>query len=185
MKNDRLLKLLRKELNLSDVSFSDEEILRVTKGTLLRARIEIGLAKEQFGNIVSDEIKNLRNRLKKYRNKKLNDTIDTIASAYAAAVARKNCPELVKVIYFNTKDCPIACPLEAEWQPIETAPKDGTAVLGYAGETMTTIFWRAAGDDLSLEHFPDKKGYWSVCPGLTMWGSWTPTHWTPLPNKPK
>jgi len=37
------------------------------------------------------------------------------------------------------------------WQPIETAPKDGTAVLAYAaGYGMTTVEWFEAG------------GYWNL-----------------------
>jgi hypothetical protein len=68
---------------------------------------------------------------------------------------------------------------EREWQPIETAPKDGTEVLifdanakkGYVGDTPNVAYW----DD-------SREAGW--------WGSYeteqtrphTPTHWMPLPS---
>ena len=61
----------------------------------------------------------------------------------------------------------------SEWQPIETAPKDGTAVLVYDGK-ITTAEWYGLG------------GYWSLC----RVGAWAedsetdPTHWMPLPDPP-
>lgn len=62
----------------------------------------------------------------------------------------------------------------SEWQPIETAPKDGTVLLGYenkAGVEMFTFRW--------CEH----RGWISEIP----WGDWDrvdPTHWMPLPEPP-
>ena len=58
------------------------------------------------------------------------------------------------------------------WQPIETAPRDGTRVLlyenghYYAGETE--------GDD----------GYWSSFCGQYVVTTPDPTHWMPLPEAP-
>ena len=58
-----------------------------------------------------------------------------------------------------------------EWQPIETAPKDGTPILGFADGKQAIVEW--------LE-------YWKLC----VWGSfaddgkWWPTHWMPLPPPP-
>lgn len=56
------------------------------------------------------------------------------------------------------------------WQPIETAPKDGTYVLcGAPGSTATVYFWNGAawddGDFFSNETWP--------------------THWMPLPSAPE
>lgn len=65
----------------------------------------------------------------------------------------------------------------SEWQPIETAPKDGQSLLVWCpirnrGGRATVAYW----DD-----------YWS----LTHPGGWAedddcdPTHWMPLPAPPK
>lgn len=67
-----------------------------------------------------------------------------------------------------------------EWQPIETAPKDGTAILGFADGQQTTVRWRAA----------KRKGdseYWDlvVCGSYAEDGEWWPTRWRPLPEPPK
>jgi hypothetical protein len=64
-----------------------------------------------------------------------------------------------------------------EWQPIETAPRDGTHVLGYEDGEMTVIHWS--------DHPPTssyKGGYWNniYCND----GEWWPTHWMPLPPPP-
>ena len=62
-----------------------------------------------------------------------------------------------------------------EWQPIETAPKDGTPVLAYGysphypDEYFTRIQWWA-----------DGIGYWAAHSVSII-----PTHWMPLPDPPK
>ena len=78
------------------------------------------------------------------------------------------------------------------WQPIETAPKDGTWVLLYGGkdvgwygddtiQTIVTAFWRP-----SYYRRTDDQGQWMY----TWWeGDWRsemadPTHWMPLPTPP-
>ncbi len=67
-----------------------------------------------------------------------------------------------------------------EWQPIETAPKDGTRLLLYfpelkklGNEEVVIGFWHQPGNQ---EH----PGYWMG------WGSGrkTATHWMPLPKAP-
>ena len=61
-----------------------------------------------------------------------------------------------------------------EWQPIETAPKDGKRHMLFAAEFDRPGDWRI------------KMGYWSE--GYKSWqlfgGSWKPTHWMPLPPPP-
>ena len=60
-----------------------------------------------------------------------------------------------------------------KWQPIETAPKDGTHILGlaYDDEEMTVIYWRYDdGWSLSVSCEPASDSYF-----------W-PTHWMPLPK---
>lgn len=58
-----------------------------------------------------------------------------------------------------------------EWQPIETAPKDGTEVLLYRRTLSEWSVWE--------HHY--KTGYYDL---RDRWGWWT--HWTPLnpPNTP-
>ena len=89
----------------------------------------------------------------------------------------------------------------AIWQPIETAPKDGRAILifepnGHYGSLRTShmprdfaggVYYR---DDPRLLHFDDLRyavGYWRLYGG---WGNRNcndvnPTHWMPLPEPPK
>jgi hypothetical protein len=77
---------------------------------------------------------------------------------------------------------------QAQWQPIETAPKDGTNVLLFglwAGEI------HGVHDCPSMEigYFSDGSDYegfdWVATGGdyYCTWGK--PTHWMPLPDAPK
>ena len=62
----------------------------------------------------------------------------------------------------------------SDWQPIETAPKDGTAVLGYDPSDgylcIYVVRWR--------------EGEWREAAGEE-YGRWRPTHWMPLPSPPR
>lgn len=62
-----------------------------------------------------------------------------------------------------------------EWEAIETAPKDGTPILGFAEEETTTVFWLREGE------------CWCLCVSgaFAEDGEWTPTHWQPLPERPR
>ena len=66
-----------------------------------------------------------------------------------------------------------------EWQPIETAPKDGTDMLVMTGETMHVVRWINIHGDFD---------YWAVDDNkhgpFTLRGK-APTHWLPLPETPK
>ena len=72
-----------------------------------------------------------------------------------------------------------------EWQPIETAPKDGTPILIYGSngrgvKQMTTALWDRDSEEL---------GKWKLCVA----DGWEceeflkrePTHWQSLPAPPK
>ena len=65
------------------------------------------------------------------------------------------------------------------WQPIETAPKDGTDILVMTGETMHVVRWINIHGDFD---------YWAVDDNkhgpFTLRGK-APTHWMPLPETPK
>ena len=69
----------------------------------------------------------------------------------------------------------IRADLTPQWQPIETAPKDGVEILGFDSKNKTyhvTIY-----DGYSW-HNPDNH-YYSEALGFY------PTHWMPLPTPPK
>ena len=59
-----------------------------------------------------------------------------------------------------------------EWQPIETAPKDGTPVLAW--------LVNPSGDEYITVIKANRSGGWD-------WRSiyFEPTHWMPLPEPPK
>jgi hypothetical protein len=63
----------------------------------------------------------------------------------------------------------------SEWQPIETAPKDGTRIILGADLNVDPELWASwwiGGDDR-----------WANTPDW-MWFT-SPTHWMPLPSPPK
>ncbi len=68
-----------------------------------------------------------------------------------------------------------------EWQPIETAPRDGTNIL---------VWWPSEMHCPVTAHY--STGKWTNEPGFawkfTGWGQekkTEPTHWMPLPEPPK
>ena len=65
-----------------------------------------------------------------------------------------------------------------EWQPIETAPKDGTFVTA-AAESKT--FFRFPYP--MKQRWNEEKGKWEANDGHTY--DPQPTHWMPLPKPPK
>jgi hypothetical protein len=71
-----------------------------------------------------------------------------------------------------------------EWQPIETAPKDGTLIdlwgrnllrVDRRGERIVNVRWGACTDWLGREHED-----WLTGRGE----DYRPTHWMPLPDPP-
>ena len=62
-----------------------------------------------------------------------------------------------------------------EWQPIETAPKNGTRIIVYRPEGYETSYVPSIGED-----------FWHK--GLEKWANSNkyqrPTHWQPLPGPP-
>lgn len=70
-----------------------------------------------------------------------------------------------------------------QWQPIETAPKDGTRIALFQGGKFTTGQWS---ED---EYTKKPRPYWATdrgqILGKTFDRSCQPTHWMPLPEPPK
>ena len=81
-----------------------------------------------------------------------------------------------------------------EWKPIETAPKDGTAIMLCKGKRVTCGEWITGTNLGSMDYhattgepvgYPDAEDY-------AMWASWDggfseddpPTHWAPMPDPP-
>jgi len=63
----------------------------------------------------------------------------------------------------------------ADWQPIETAPKNGMRILlGGKLKVGSGHFW----DNKSKQH-PRKRWVWDGYPKIE------PTHWMPLPSPPR
>ena len=64
-----------------------------------------------------------------------------------------------------------------EWRPIESAPKDRRAILGFADGDFTTVHWM---------DWSDGSGCWTLCVAGSFCddGEWWPTHWMALPEAP-
>ncbi|KVP19420.1 hypothetical protein WJ85_08000 [Burkholderia ubonensis] len=76
------------------------------------------------------------------------------------------------------------------WQPIETAPKDGTAILGWnADYEARQTHWAFYGEgSIAKAEFDAGKGesgswYWHE-PQSHWLSGWKPTHWMPMPDTP-
>ena len=65
-----------------------------------------------------------------------------------------------------------------EWQPIETAPRDGTEILLFDADTDPTIY--VGGYD-----YDGRYWFYSELLAQDVVGEATPTHWMPLPEPPK
>lgn len=78
-----------------------------------------------------------------------------------------------------------------EWNPIDTAPKDGTEIILYQpeGDLCRIAGWVDTSEEVqelvskngkreTYEWVKKESGYWDAD------GLWNPTHWMPLPPKP-
>jgi hypothetical protein len=87
----------------------------------------------------------------------------------------------------------IAAYLEASWQPIETAPKDGTVVYLCRGKRVTAGNWESV-ISTSAEYHSNGTylGQYEDGDSWEGWISWDggfteeepPTHWMPIPKPP-
>jgi len=69
----------------------------------------------------------------------------------------------------------------SEWQPIETAPKDGSSVLAYA--PLSTDPHRADKPYRILPMRWDESQCWRT--DIMPFVRFSPTHWMPLPAPPE
>lgn len=71
------------------------------------------------------------------------------------------------------------------WQPIETAPKDGTRIMLFCSGKYGAVFGHWNKDQYSKKPRPywtnDKEQLWGVYDTRAN----QPTHWKPLPKPPK
>jgi hypothetical protein len=65
----------------------------------------------------------------------------------------------------------------SEWQPIETAPKDGQPILVWRDSGVHIMRWRIRRDD--------GNGFWDEWHVGVRHLKIQPTHWMPLPEPPK
>jgi hypothetical protein len=68
------------------------------------------------------------------------------------------------------------------WQPIETAPRDGTRVLVFWAPSIIQISWHEVSYRVINGQEWFRRVGWMV-DGLTT-GEIYPTHWMPLPDPP-
>ena len=70
-----------------------------------------------------------------------------------------------------------------QWQPIETAPRDGTAILVYRSD-MGVFSAHYVSPCEFIEDGDDEPGWFSTN-GHDLSGNDMPTHWMPIPQPPK
>lgn len=82
-----------------------------------------------------------------------------------------------------------------EWQPIETAPRDGTSILVWQGPAYdplwAIVYWqegqnlRPYGEQLTEAEIADAaESGWEVWHSSSLTKAKWPTHWMPLPTPP-
>lgn len=71
----------------------------------------------------------------------------------------------------------------SEWQPIETAPKDGTPLLIFSPDSIKPNVFICIWTDWTDENDTVIEGNWTDLGNEQEFGA-TPTHWQPLPDPP-
>lgn len=96
----------------------------------------------------------------------------------------------------NTKGITPSCPMWAQrvqeekvsgWQPISTAPKDGTHILSHKpdSDTCYVIAWADFRKGIRAEYGSAYVGWHLAWDGTFFHPYEAPTHWQPLPEPPK
>lgn len=68
-----------------------------------------------------------------------------------------------------------------KWQPIETAPRDGTEILIYPCKDSS---WFSSPHDRDVAHWDGRGWYLSIDDCVASYAL-SPTHWMPLEEPPK
>lgn len=74
-----------------------------------------------------------------------------------------------------------------DWQPIATAPKDGTPILIYASGEVHAGYWAGDGGGAKVDVADDTYPwlvFYKGTGGLNAYMTDKPTHWMPLPTAP-
>lgn len=69
----------------------------------------------------------------------------------------------------------------ADWQPIATAPQDGTWILAQSSGWILPELVQWCERSYSADGQPLEAGYWQSMED----GPFYPTHWMPLPDPPQ
>lgn len=79
-----------------------------------------------------------------------------------------------------------------EWQPIETAPMNGTKILIWDGKQIYAAWWHDQFEGLAWDGESKElpyRGAWTDCAVASFnyeeFMEYTPTHWMPLPAPPE
>lgn len=72
----------------------------------------------------------------------------------------------------------------SEWQPIETAPKDGTQILLRVDSVVHQGEWQGPSDGAIYARTKSTFNWFSVSCGSSLYDA-AVTHWMPLPQPPK
>ncbi len=72
----------------------------------------------------------------------------------------------------------------SEWQPIETAPKDGTRVLAFDGSQIITVDYQEPSYIGVNNHIKIEES-WVQISDSGRATDFYPTHWMPLPGPPE
>lgn len=85
--------------------------------------------------------------------------------------------ELIEVISYGASHSDVVNMLSKmnSWQPIKTAPRDGTRIIAWCGDYADVCF-------IPYAYGEDR---WMTDSRISFGGWEEPTHWMPLPDKPE
>lgn len=167
--------LIAEEISLAKTWVSDERLVDLAHG----------------GQALAEEIAGMADELRARRPLPSKHPADALKefgmpmTAEAEAHARAICDQLICA----------TCHQPVGWQPIVTAPKDGTEVI--VGVDIATVWvtrgaWYRSAEEVkrieSLGWDADDVGWWSYKHSITqekLEGIYEPTHWLPMPEPPE